>query len=150
MKMKILPPLVMVIFGLLMYVLHRFLPVGQFEFFGRKELSIGLFGLALLVIFMALFQFVRAKTTTNPINLTKSSSLVTNGIFKYSRNPMYLGMLIILLGFGLKLGNAFNTLLAAGFVYYMNHFQIKKEEEALSELFGTAYRNYCKATRRWF
>ncbi|TMU56872.1 methyltransferase family protein [Flagellimonas algicola] len=150
MKLKILPPLVMVIFGFLMYLLNRFLPVGQFDFFGRRELSIALFGLALLVIFISIAQFVFAQTTTNPINLNKTSRLVTNGIFKYSRNPMYLGMLLMLLGYGLKLGNAFNTLLAAGFVYYMNHFQIAKEEKALTQLFGKEYRNYCKATRRWF
>ena len=150
MKLKILPPLVMLGFGFLMYLLNRFLPVGQFEFFGRKELSIALYILALLVICISIFQFVRAKTSTNPIDLTKTSSLVTKGIFKYSRNPMYLGMLLILLGYGLTLGNAFNTLLAAGFVYYMNHFQIGKEEKALTEMFGKEYRNYCKATRRWF
>ncbi len=150
MKLKIVPPLVMVIFGVLMYLLDEFLPVGEFEFFGRSVLSKGLFGIAFLVIFLAIFQFVRAKTTTNPINLNKTSHLVTGGIFKYSRNPMYLGMLLILLAFGLKLGNAFNTLLAAGFVYFMNYFQITKEEEALTNLFGKEYRNYCKGTRRWF
>ncbi|MEX0361572.1 MAG: isoprenylcysteine carboxylmethyltransferase family protein [Allomuricauda sp.] len=148
--MKIIPPLVMMIFGFLMYLLNRFLPVGHFDFFGRRELSIVLFGLALLIIFISIAQFVFAKTTTNPINLTKTTRLVTKGIFKYSRNPMYLGMLLLLLGYGLKLGNAFNTLLAAGFVYYMNHFQIAKEEQALAQLFGKEYRNYCKATRRWF
>ncbi|MEX0313058.1 MAG: isoprenylcysteine carboxylmethyltransferase family protein [Allomuricauda sp.] len=148
--MKILPPLVMLIFGFFMYLLARFLPVGDFDFFGRRELAIFLFGLAILVMFLGLFQFRKAKTTTNPIDLSKTSKLVTGGIFKYSRNPMYLAMLLILLAFGLKLGNAFNTLLAAGFVYYMNHFQIKKEETALNELFGAAYRAYCKATRRWF
>nr|WP_299388932.1 isoprenylcysteine carboxylmethyltransferase family protein [Allomuricauda sp.] len=150
MRLKILPPLVLVIFGGAMYVLDRFLPVGEFDFFGRKELSYVLYGLAFALICAALLQFVLAKTTTNPINLTKSSKLVTKGVFKYSRNPMYLAMLLILLGFGLSLGNAFNTLLAAGFVYYMNHFQIGREEEALHELFGKEYREYCKATRRWF
>ncbi|WP_055392366.1 methyltransferase family protein [Flagellimonas eckloniae] len=150
MKLRILPPLVMLIFGFFMYSLNLLLPFGNFDFFGRRELAIFLVALAFLVITIALFQFSRVKTTTNPINLKKTSSLVTNGIFKYTRNPMYLGMLLILLGFGLKLGNAFNTLLAAGFVYYMNHFQIKKEEQALMELFGKEYTLYCKATRRWF
>jgi len=55
-----------------------------------------------------------------------------------------------LLAFGLKLGNAFNTLLAAEFVYYMNHFQMAREEEKLRELFGEEFNAYCKATRRWF
>ncbi|WP_396589626.1 methyltransferase family protein [Allomuricauda sp. R78024] len=150
MKLRITPPLVMLIFACLMYILNRFLPFGTFDFFGRTELAVFLISLAFIVMALAIFQFLRAKTTTNPINLTKTSSLVTTGIFKYTRNPMYLGMLLILLAFGLKLGNAFNTLLAAGFVYFMNYFQIENEEKALTELFNKEYIMYCKATRRWF
>lgn len=150
MKLKILPPLVMLIFGCFMFVLSRFLPFGSFDFFGREELAVFLFALAFLIMVIALLQFSRAKTTTNPINLTKTSSLVTKGIFKYTRNPMYLAMLLILLGFGLKLGNAFNTLMAASFVLYMNRFQIESEEKALTKLFKKEYNIYCKATRRWF
>ena len=150
MRIKIIPPLVMLFFAGAMYVLAQFLPVGQFDFFGRKELAIGLLGLAVLVMALALFQFKKVKTTTNPIDLTKTSSLVTQGILKYSRNPMYLAMLLILLAFGLKLSNAFNTLVAAGFVYYMNHFQIRFEEEALEKKYGKIYSIYKKNTRRWF
>ncbi|MEM8765496.1 MAG: isoprenylcysteine carboxylmethyltransferase family protein, partial [Bacteroidota bacterium] len=76
--------------------------------------------------------------------------LVMGGIFQYTRNPMYLAMLMLLLAWGLRLGNAFNTILAAGFVYYMNYFQIRFEEAALEKLFGKPYRLYCKNTRRWF
>ncbi|PRX54450.1 phospholipid methyltransferase [Flagellimonas meridianipacifica] len=140
----------MLFFAGAMYVLAQFLPVGQFDFFGRRELAIGLLGLAVLVMALALFQFKKVKTTTNPIDLSKTSSLVTHGIFKYSRNPMYLAMLLILLAFGLKLSNAFNTLVAAGFVYYMNHFQIRFEEEALEKKYGKVYSIYKKNTRRWF
>ena len=148
MRIKIIPPLVMLFFAGAMYILAQFLPVGQFDFFGRKELAIGLLGLAVLVMALALFQFKKVKTTTNPIDLSKTSSLVTQGIFKYSRNPMYLAMLLILLAFGLKLSNAFNTLVAAGFVYYMNHFQIRFEEEALEKKYGKVYSIYKKNTRR--
>ncbi len=140
----------MLLFGILMYLLARFLPFGDFDFFGRLQLAIFLGTLGVLVMFLAIFKFWRSKTTTNPINLKKTTQLVTTGIYRYTRNPMYLAMLLFLLAFGLKLGNAFNTLLAAGFVYYMNHFQIKHEEEALTSRFGKAYRVYCKETRRWF
>ena len=150
MRIKIIPPLVMLIFGGLMYVLAKFLPVGDFDFFGRLELAIFLGVLAILVMFLALFKFKRSKTTTDPIDLTKTTQLVTTGIYRYTRNPMYLAMLLLLLAFGLKLGNAFNTLLAAGFVYYINHFQIKHEEASLTTMFGKKYTLYCKETRRWF
>ena len=133
-----------------MYVLDTFLPVGEFEFFGRRELQFFMWITAALVMILGLFQFHRAKTTTNPIDPDKASNLVVNGIYRYTRNPMYLAMLLLLIGFGLKLGNAFNAITAAGFVYYMNHFQIKREEEALSKLFGKEYSLYLKATRRWF
>lgn len=150
MKLKILPPFVMLIFGCFMYVLNKFLPFGGFDFFGRRELAFFLCILAILTMGLALIQFSRAKTTTNPINLTKTTHLVTSGIFRYTRNPMYLAMLLILLAYGLTLGNAFNTLLAAGFVMYMNRFQITKEESSLTQLFGKKYILYCKTTRRWF
>ncbi len=148
--MKVPPALVMLVFGGLMYVLDKFLPIGEFEFFGKQELSKFLLGLGLLVILISVIQFLVKKTTTDPLNPNKASKLVTNGIYKFTRNPMYLGMLLFLLAFGLKLGNAFNTLIAAGFVSYMNRFQIKPEEEALQEKFGKEYTIYCKLTRRWF
>jgi protein-S-isoprenylcysteine O-methyltransferase Ste14 len=148
--MKVPPAVIMLIFGGLMYVLDRFLPVGEFEFFGKQELAMFLFGLGFLVILISVIQFFVTKTTVDPLNPGKTRKLVTTGIYNFTRNPMYLGMLLFLLAFGLKLGNAFNTLLAAGFVYWMNHFQIKPEEEVLLEKFGKEYSIYCKLTRRWF
>ncbi|WP_127137859.1 methyltransferase family protein [Flagellimonas oceanensis] len=150
MKMKVPPAVIMLVFGGLMYVLDRFLPVGEFDFFGRQELAMILSGLGVLVILISVIQFFIKKTTVDPLNPKKTRKLVTNGVYNYTRNPMYLGMLLFLLAFGLKLGNAFNTLIAAGFVSYMNHFQIKPEEEMLMKLFGQEYKIYCKLTRRWF
>ncbi|RIV42075.1 methyltransferase family protein [Flagellimonas pelagia] len=150
MRLRIPPALVMLIFGALMYVLAKFLPVGDFDFFGRNELAWFLFGLGFLIGIVAVAQFIVASTTTDPLHPQKTSKLITRGVFNYTRNPMYLGLLLILLAFGLKLGNAFNTLLAAGFVSYINRFQIKYEEEVLEEKFGKEYRIFCKLTRRWF
>ena len=150
MRLRIPPALVMLIFGVLMYVLAKFLPVGDFDFFGRNELAWFLFGLGFLIGIVAVAQFIITRTTTDPLHPQKTSKLITKGVFNYTRNPMYLGLLLILLAFGLKLGNAFNTLLAAGFVSYMNRFQIKYEEEVLEEKFGKEYRMFCKLTRRWF
>ena len=150
MKGKLPPALVMVIFATLMYILNRFLPVGKFDFFGRQTMVYVVLGLGFLVIVISVIQFLVVKTTVDPMNPENSSQLVTNGIYNYTRNPMYLGMLLFLIAFGLWLSNAFNTLLAAGFVYYMNHFQIKYEEASLTEKFGKEYLLYLKAVRRWF
>ncbi len=150
MKLKMIPPLVLLVFAGMMLVLARFLPMGQFDFFGRQALKYVLWILGLAILMTAAIQFRLAHTTTNPLTPEKTSRLVISGIFGYTRNPMYLAMLLFLLGLGLHLGNAFNTLVAAGFVYYMNHFQIKAEEQVLAQLFGKEYKLYCKAVRRWF
>lgn len=150
MKLKLPPALIFVIFGGFMYVLDLLLPVGEFDFFGRLLLLKILVVLALLIGGISMFQFFKAKTTIDPLAPAKSSRLVTNGVYKISRNPMYLALLLLLLAFGLWLGNVFNTLLAAGFVSFMNAFQIIPEEKVLVELFGKEYQQYCIQVRRWF
>lgn len=150
MKLKLPPLLIFVIFLGLMYFLSKYLPIGDFEFFGSKYLIFTLLGSAILIAFISILQFSRSKTTIDPRVPSKVSKLVTYGVYKFSRNPMYLALLLILLAWGLWLGNAFNTLLAAGFVGYMNRFQIIPEEEALTAMFGKRYQQYCKQVRRWF
>jgi protein-S-isoprenylcysteine O-methyltransferase Ste14 len=150
MELKLPPALVFLLFGLAMYILATFLPFGVFDFFGRLLLFKVLLVLGLLVGLMALFQFYRAKTSVNPTKPDKASNLVVNGIFKFSRNPMYLALLLVLLALGVVLGNAFNTLIAAAFVGYMNRFQIIPEERILLNKFGRSYKEYCTLTRRWF
>lgn len=150
MELKVPPVLVFFSFTLIMYLVGRFLPVGFFDFFGRFLLAKLLIGMAGIIGLISLIQFFRTKTTVDPINPQKVSRLVTSGLYKYSRNPMYLALLLLLLGFGLFQGNAFNTLVAAGFVWYMNRFQIMPEERILFDKFGKDYKTYLTATRRWF
>lgn len=137
-------------FAIAMYVLERFLPFGAFDFFGRTYLIIALLLSAVLISMISLAQFLISKTTVDPTNPQKTTKLVTNGVYAITRNPMYLAMLLLLLGFGLHLGNAFNVLLATGFVAYLNHFQIIPEERALQTIFGKEYQHYCAKVRRWF
>lgn len=150
MALKIPPALVFLFFGGMMYLLALWLPVGYYDFLGRQLLAKILIGAAILIVCISLVQFYRAGTSINPTDLSKTTKLVTKGIYNYSRNPMYLAMLLLLLAWGLWLGNAFNTLLAAGFVAYMNAYQIRKEESSLREQFGKEYEQYCRFVRRWF
>jgi len=150
MELKLPPAIVFLLFGLMMYVLATFLPFGYFDFFGRMLFVKILAGLGVVVAILALFQFYIAKTTINPTKPDKASSLVIGGVFKFSRNPMYLALLLVLLAFGMALGNAFNILTAAAFVGYMNRFQIIPEERILLDKFGRSYKEYCTLTRRWF
>ena len=150
MKLKIPPAIVFLVFGLLMYLLAEFLPVGYFDFFGRHYLMIALVVFAIIIAIVALLQFYASKTTIDPTQPDKTIKLVTSGIYAYTRNPMYLALLVLLLAWGVWLGNAFNTLLAAGFVAYMNRFQIEPEEQALRQIFEKDYKQYCLLVRRWF
>ena len=147
---RIPPALVFAFFAAGMLLLDRVLPVGNFEFFGRRTLTFVLVGSGVLLGLVSLIQFGKNRTSIDPLHPEKASTLVTGGIYQYSRNPMYLALLMVLLGWGLYLGNAFNTLLAAGFVGYMNAFQIQPEEEVMQRKFGSVYRQYCSLVRRWF
>lgn len=149
-KLKLPPALVFILFGCLMFLLSKGLPFGQFDFFGRSALKWICSALGGVVGFSAVIQFLRAGTTLDPKHPEKSTELVVKGVYNFSRNPMYLGLLLFLLAWGLHLGNAFNTILAALFVAYMNRFQIATEEKALEKKYGAAYRSYCVLVRRWF
>lgn len=104
-------------------------------------------GVILLVFSIGLF--FRAKTTVNPMDVSRVETLVTSGIFRLSRNPMYLGMLLILISNVFWIGNwaAFSG--PVFFFWIMTVLQIKLEERALTVKFGDAYTGYCKRTRRW-
>ncbi|MEP2056407.1 MAG: isoprenylcysteine carboxylmethyltransferase family protein [Maribacter litoralis] len=150
MELKVPPVLVFLCFGLMMYLLAEFLPIGYFDFYGRMLLAKILVGAGIIIVMLALIQFKMSKTTVDPTKPDKASNLVVGGIYKFSRNPMYLAMLLLLLALGIFLGNAFNTLVAAGFVAYMNRFQIIPEEQILLNKFGRTFKDYCILTRRWF
>jgi protein-S-isoprenylcysteine O-methyltransferase Ste14 len=143
------PPVVAALIGALMWALGRLLPSGQFRFPAQEAAAIVLFGAGLLLLIAAAVQFIAARTTINPLKPANASHLVTTGVFAFSRNPIYLGDLLMLAAFAVWLGNAFSAALPAAFVWYMNRFQILPEERALSQIFGGAYDAYCSRVRRW-
>lgn len=93
--------------------------------------------------------FRRAATTVDPTRPERASTLVSNGIYRYTRNPMYLGMAFVLLGWSVYLANLGAIVLVAIFVAYITRFQIVPEERELSRLFGDAYSKYKATVRRW-
>ncbi len=150
MQLRIPPALIFLFTALCMYFLEVLLPVGYFDFFGRYYLMAALLLLAIILGVAALWQFYKARTTIDPRKPDLTLVLETKGVYSFSRNPMYLALLLVLLAWGLWLGNAFNTILAAGFVSVMNKLQIGPEETALQKKFGKAYGQYCIRVRRWF
>lgn len=102
-----------------------------------------------LIAFAGVIAFRRHKTTVNPLKPEQSSSLVDTGVYRFSRNPMYLGFLFALVGWCIYLANGAAALLLPAFLAYMNRFQIQPEERALSVRFGSQYIVYSKSVRRW-
>jgi len=93
--------------------------------------------------------FRRAKTTVNPLKPQNTSSLVTAGIYRVTRNPMYLGLLLVLLAWAVFLSSAWALVGPVAFVLYINRFQIAPEERVMAAMFGASYSAYKAAVRRW-
>jgi protein-S-isoprenylcysteine O-methyltransferase Ste14 len=98
---------------------------------------------------LGVVSFRRAGTTVNPLQPEATSALVVSGIYRRTRNPMYLGMLLVLLGWAVLLAHALGFALAAAFVPLMNRLQIGPEERTLTATFGPAFAAYQSAVRRW-
>ena len=98
---------------------------------------------------MAVSLFKKQKTTVNPIKIENASFLVTSGIFEYSRNPMYLGMALILLGLALMFNLIGGTLFTLLFTIYITKFQIRPEEEVMERLFREDFLRYKQNVRMW-
>lgn len=148
-ELKVPPPIVALACAALMYGVVRLLPDWRWHWPASGMLGawVALFGVALDAL--GLFAFHRAKTTVNPLNPAATSSIVQSGIYRYTRNPMYLGMLVVLLGFAIYLAHPLAFLVLPVFVAYLSRFQILPEERLLSEKFGEAYRGYASRVRRW-
>ena len=147
MKNKIPPPIITLICALLIYLSKPFFPELIFNYFNQISLFFLISGFSIILI--SLLRFKKEKTTIDPIKIEKASSLVTNGIFKYSRNPMYLGMLLILISVSIKYNFYGGLLVVGSFVYFITYFQILPEEKAMLKLFGKDFINYKNKTRRW-
>jgi len=147
MNNKIPPPIVTLIFGLCIYFSRPFFP--EFSSPLLSSLSVISFVVGISVFVAAVSSFKKQKTTVNPISIETASSLVISGIFKYSRNPMYLGMSLVLLGLTFKFNLIGGLLFTSIFMLFITIFQIKPEEIAMEKLFDQEWKNYTKNVRRW-
>lgn len=148
-ELKMSPVMLSVALALLMWQLARLTPGFAMAPYLRLTALLALSGAGAAIAFAGIWSFHRARTTVNPWRPHASSALVVSGIYRRTRNPMYLGLLLGLLGWGLYLANLFTLLLACVFVPYMNRFQIRPEERALEQAFGQEFLNYRQLVRRW-
>ena len=147
MNNKIPPPIVTLISGLAIYFSRNIFPNHYGIILDVLSALLLIFGI--IIIRSAFLLFKNHQTTINPLNLTKTSSIVNTGVFKYTRNPMYLGMVFILLSVSLKFNIYGGLIVILIFFSFITKFQIIPEEKAMEKLFGQEFKTYKKTTRRW-
>jgi protein-S-isoprenylcysteine O-methyltransferase Ste14 len=148
-ELKLLPPVQFALFACAMWLLATSCPFAAFVVPFRYPLALLLAGMGGVLGGTGVWSFLRARTTIHPHRPEHSSALVTTGLYRISRNPMYLGLLLILAGWAVALSNGLGFLLLPGFVACMNRLQIGPEERILRKKFGTAFDDYCRSVRRW-
>lgn len=147
--LKVPPPVVALLIAAAMWLVPLVTPELDVPMLIRITLaaSIALVGGAFSLA--GVISFRRAKTTVNPMKPEKASSLVTSGIYAITRNPMYVGLFLVLVGWAAFLSSALALAGPVAFVLYIGRFQITPEERVLSTIFGSEYIEYQTRVRRW-
>jgi protein-S-isoprenylcysteine O-methyltransferase Ste14 len=148
-ELKVPPPLVAAILAAAMWGTSRVTPVLEIATACRVWAAIaiavagGFFSIGGVVAFRC------ARTTVNPMRPESASSLVGSGVYRITRNPMYVGLLLVLVAWAIFLAAPFSLSGPLAFVLYIGRFQIAPEEVVLTKLFGTEYAEYKAKVRRW-
>ena len=147
MKTKIPPPILALVMIVLIYLSSFFIESTTFNYQGSLSVLVLILGLACAIPSFKLF--ARYKTTISPLKPSDATALVTEGMYRYSRNPMYLGLLLLTIASTIWFGTWFGIIINIVFIFLINFLQIIPEEEALLEIFGEEYEEYKKNVRRW-
>lgn len=148
-ELKVPPLAVGLLIGAAMWLASVIAPALAMPVPYKNAIAIAVALAGIGAVLLGAFSFRRASTTLNPLHPEAASSLVTTGIYRVTRNPMYLGFALVLLAWAVFLGNAPAFVLVPAFVIYMNRFQIEPEERALSIMFGAEFTAYQRGVRRW-
>ncbi len=150
MDLKVIPVVQVLIAVILMLIISKLLPSLTLSLPAHTIIALlGLF-IAITVGIAAVISFNKHKTTVNPTKPETSSTIVSSGIYSFSRNPMYLAMLIALVSLAYYLQHLASLPIILIFIGYMTRFQIIPEEKMLTKLFGQQYIDYQVKVRRWF
>ena len=147
MKTKIPPPILALVMIVLIYLSSFFIESTTFNYQGSLSVLVLILGLACAIPSFKLF--ARYKTTISPLKPSDATALVTEGMYRYSRNPMYLGLLLLTIASTIWFGTGFGIMENILFIFLIHLLQIIPEEEALLEIFGEEYEEYKKNVRRW-
>jgi protein-S-isoprenylcysteine O-methyltransferase Ste14 len=149
-ELKVPPPIVALLTGVAMWLVS---PLGPSVDLPPRARAVCMGTIAVCGGALALagsIAFRRARTTINPLRPTNASSLVTSGIYRFTRNPMYLGLFLVLIAWAVRLSTFWVFAGPLFFVVYIRRFQIAPEERALAAKFGKDYTDYTTRVRRWF
>lgn len=147
--LKVPPVALAAIIAAAMWLAARSVPSLAVAIPWRPGLALLLAGAGGAMAAAGVLAFRRAKTTVNPMQPEAASSVVAAGVYRVSRNPMYVGILLALAGWAVFLAHVLPFAFLPAFVLYMNRFQIRPEEQALSARFGSGYAIYQRSVRRW-
>lgn len=148
-ELRIPPGALALIFVLAMWLAARAWPSFAVAIPWSATLAAACAAAGVVVALAGVAAFRRARTTVNPLTPSSSSAIVTDSVYRYSRNPMYVGFLLLLIAWAVYLSHLAAFALVPAFVAYMNRYQIEPEERALGVKFGAAYADYCARVRRW-
>jgi len=150
-ELKVPPVVVVLCCALSMWLTSKLLPTMELPLTNglRVGVATAMAISGLCIAAAGVVSFRKAKTTVNPTKPAATSSLVSEGIYRYTRNPMYLAMALVLLAWAILLSDMSAFLFVPLFVVYINRFQIDPEERALLALFGSEYTTYREKVRRW-
>ena len=143
------PPLALVfVFGALMWLVSAY-SAFTIALPWRSTFAFIFYAIGSAIVLAGVLTFRRMKTTVNPLTPEATTTMVTSGIYRFTRNPMYLGFLLILVGWAIDLSHLLAFAFLPLFVWYMNRFQILPEERALNTKFSEAFTRYKRSVRRW-
>ena len=148
-ELKIPPPAATLIAGAAMWLVAWTTPRLSSNLPASAAVALVFAAAGLSIVMLAVVSFLRARTTVSPVKPESTSALVTSGLYRYSRNPMYLGLSLLLLGWGVYLANVLAFVFLPLFTLYLNRYQIEPEERALANRFGDTYKAYRARVRRW-
>lgn len=148
-ELLIPPPAVLAIFVVAVWFASLYAPLVHIPFPGQRIVAVTAMALGVCVALLGVVEFKRARTTINPMAPNATTAIVSTGIYKVSRNPMYLGLALVALGIAIWSAALIGYLLVGVFCAYLTRFQIIPEERVLLERFGTEFDQYRRTVRRW-
>ena len=149
METRVPPPILAIALAFCAWMVDHLMPQWRQTLTSQAEVASVLLSVGLALMLSGVLAFRIAKTTVDPLHPERAAQLVVSGIYRRTRNPMYLGMLLLLAAWTVYLGHPLALITLPFWVWFIGRFQIRPEEAALRRLFGSSYVAYCSTVRRW-